>query len=172
MKKSFNIIVEGEADVVFFRQYISHLFGEKIPYERFVILGGLDKLKSEATVQRMRSMTDNGGQNLVFLDADRDFLSRRDEIEKWGFDNNMSFVFFLLPNNKDVGALTPPPLTTPAKKTKIYGYLEALLGESKAQKKLIKEVNRDYTEIKHWDLDAEYLKPLKDFLEKELSLNE
>ena len=206
MMKSFNIIVEGEADAVFFRQYIRHLFGEKIPYERFVILGGLDKLKSEATVQRMRSMTDNGGQNLVFLDADRDFLSRCDEIEKWGFDNNMSFVFFLLPNNKDAGALedlleniinpvnrpildcwegyekelvkleiperTPPPLTTPAKKTKIYGYLEALLGESKAQKKLIKEVNRDYTDIKHWDLDAEYLKPLKDFLEKELSLNE
>ena len=36
------------------------------------------------------------------------------------------------------------PLTIPARKTKIYGYLEALLGESKSQKKKIKEANRDY----------------------------
>lgn len=35
----------------------------------------------------------------------------------------------------DIPGRTPPPLTTPAKKTKIYGYLEALLGESKSQKK-------------------------------------
>ena len=64
---------------------------------------------------------------------------------------------------------TPPPLTTPAKKTKIYGYLEALLGESKSQKELIKEVNRNYEEALHWNLDAEYLKPLKEFLTKHLS---
>ena len=64
---------------------------------------------------------------------------------------------------------TPPPLTTPAKKTKIYGYLEALLGESKTQKNLIKEANRDYKKTQHWDLDADYLNPLKDFLEQNLT---
>ena len=64
----------------------------------------------------------------------------------------------------DIPDRTPPPLTTPAKKTKIYGYLEALLGESKSQKELIKEVNRNYENTQHWNLDAEYLKPLKEFL--------
>lgn len=65
----------------------------------------------------------------------------------------------------DIPDRTPPPLTTPAKKTKIYGYLEALLGESKSQKEQIKEVNRNYENTQHWDLDAEYLEPLKEFLE-------
>ena len=63
---------------------------------------------------------------------------------------------------------TPPPLTTPAKKTKIYGYLEALLGESKKEKKMIKEKERDYENPLHWDLDAEYLKRLKEFLSENL----
>lgn len=64
----------------------------------------------------------------------------------------------------DIPGRTPPPLTIPAKKTKIYGYLEALLGESKREKEMIKEKNRDYTEPLHWNLNAEYLKPLKEFL--------
>ena len=61
-------------------------------------------------------------------------------------------------------------LTTPAKKTKIYGYLEALLGESKSEKKKIKEENRDYKNTAHWNLDSDYLKPLKDFLENQAIL--
>ena len=51
-----------------------------------------------------------------------------------------------------------------AKSTKIYGYLEALLGESKSQKELIKEANRNYENPQHWTLDSEYLEPLKQFL--------
>ena len=64
----------------------------------------------------------------------------------------------------DIPGRTPPPLTTPAKKTKIYGYLEALLGESKSQKELIKETNRNYKNTQHWNLDSEYMEPLKTFL--------
>ena len=64
----------------------------------------------------------------------------------------------------EIPGRTPPPLTTPAKKTKIYGYLEALLGDSNTQKELIKEVNRNYGNTLHWNLDAEYLEPLKGFL--------
>ena len=56
------------------------------------------------------------------------------------------------------------PLTTPAKKTKIYGYLEALLGETKSEKEKIKEVKRDYKDPSMWNLDAPYLEPLKNFL--------
>ncbi len=68
----------------------------------------------------------------------------------------------------DIPGRTPPPLTTPAKKTKIYGYLEALLGETKSQKELIKEANRNYENPQHWNLDAEYLEPLKLFLGRNL----
>jgi hypothetical protein len=119
---------------------------------------------------------------------------------------NVNFELFLLPSNKDKGALedlleniinpqnrpimdcwenyekelvqldipgrTPPPLTTPAKKTKIYGYLEALLFDSKSQKEQIKEVNRNYENTQHWNLDAEYLEPLKKFLQCNIEKNE
>ena len=68
----------------------------------------------------------------------------------------------------DIPGRTPPPLTTPAKKTKIYGYLEALLGPTKDEKELIKERNRKYDNAMHWNLDAEYLEGLKGFLEGHL----
>ncbi len=200
MRKDFNIFVEGVADARFFRQYIHHVFGEEVADNRLVILKGWDNLKKEASAVRMRSMSANGGVNLVIVDADKDFQARQAEIAKWQQANEVEFELFLLPNNQDKGALedlleniinpnnrpildcwedyekelvkleipdrTPPPLTTPAKKTKIYGYLEALLGESKSQKELIKEVNRDYENTLHWNLDAEYLEPLKEFLKR------
>ena len=65
---------------------------------------------------------------------------------------------------------TPPTLTIPAKKTKIYAYLEALLGKSRSQKKLIKDANRNYENTEHWNLDAEYLEPLKEFLESSIDI--
>lgn len=203
MRKDFNIFVEGVADARFFRQYIHHVFGEEVADERLVILKGWDNLKTEASAVRMRSMSANGGVNLVIVDADKDFQARQAEIAKWQQANKVEFELFLLPNNQDKGALedlleniinpnnrpildcwedyekelvklgipgrTPPPLTTPAKKTKIYGYLEALLGDSNIQKELIKEVNRNYENTMHWNLDAEYLKLLKEFLKKFLN---
>lgn len=60
------------------------------------------------------------------------------------------------------------PLTVPAKKTRIYAYLEALLDPTKKQKNLIKEVNRDYLNKNHWNLDADVLKPLASFFQKHL----
>lgn len=56
--------------------------------------------------------------------------------------------------------------TTPARKTKIYAYLEALLGTSKKQKEKIKEGKRNYLKVEHWNLDELYLNPLKDFLSR------
>ena len=203
MKKEFNIFVEGIADARFFKQYIHYVFGEVVADERVVVLKGWDNLKTEASALRMRSMTANGGVNLVVVDADKNFQARKEEIAKWQQANEVEFELFLLPNNQDTGALedmleniinpnnrpifdcwenyekelvtlnipgrTPPPLTTPAKKTKIYGYLEALLGEPKSQKDLIKEANRNYENTQHWNLDAEYLEPLKEFLVNKIS---
>lgn len=56
--------------------------------------------------------------------------------------------------------------TIPAMKTKVYAYLESLLGTSKSQKKLIKEAERDYTNLNHWILSSPNITPLKDFLDK------
>ena len=59
-------------------------------------------------------------------------------------------------------------LTIPAKKTKIYAYLEVLLGETKKEKEKIKEKERDYNNKEHWDLNSDYLSPLKNFLLKNI----
>lgn len=66
---------------------------------------------------------------------------------------------------------TPPTLTIPAKKTKIYAYLETLLGKTRSQKKLIKDPNRNYENPRHWNLEAEYLEPLKKFILKCYNFN-
>ena len=197
-EKYFTLYVEGIADMVFFKQYLQHCFGIVVPEEQIVNLEGWTNIKGIAALRRMRSTTDNGGVNLVTLDADSDFEARRKDVLDWGQQNGVDFKLFLLPNNHDAGTLedllehiinpnnrpifdcwehyeqelvqldipgrTPPPLTTPAKKTKIYGYLEALLGESKRQKELIKEANRNYENPQQWNLDSEYLEPLKAFL--------
>lgn len=60
------------------------------------------------------------------------------------------------------------PLTVPAKKTKIYGYLEALLGTTQKEKEKIKERVRDYKNAEHWNLNSDYLLPLKNFLQQHL----
>ena len=204
--KRFQIIVEGDADKKFFEDYYHHIFGEKAPKGSITHpgkdgdTGGYQKLKSEDAIGVMRQNTDMGGINLVIFDADEDTESRRAELLAIKEEFGVEFELFLLPHNKDVGALedllapiinpnnqpvmicwqtyeeklrevripskTPPTLTIPAKKTKIYAYLETLLGKSRSQKKLIKDANRNYKNTQHWNLDAEYLEPLKEFLQK------
>ena len=186
----FLIIVEGEADKKFFEDYYHHLFM---------------KLRKEDAINALKQNTDVGGKNLVIFDADEDCESRRKELLAIQEEFGVEFELFLLPNNKDAGALedmleqiinlnnqpvmdcwqtyegelekvriptkTPPTLTIPAKKTKIYAYLETLLGKSKSQKKLIKDANRNYENTQHWNLDSEFLEPLKEFLCRHLTDN-
>ena len=208
--KRFLIIVEGEADKKFFCDYFHHLFGEQAPKDSIIHSGrdsdsgGYTKLKSEEALQAMRKSTNQGGVNLVIFDADENPEARRKELLAIKDEYDVDFKLFLLPNDKDAGALedlleqiinpnnqpvmdcwqtyedelekvriptkTPPTLTIPAKKTKIYAYLETLLGKSKTQKKLIKDANRNYENTQHWNLDAEYLEPLKEFMMKNLSM--
>lgn len=207
MKKRFRIFVEGDADKKFISDYFHHLFEEDAPQHSInhtgdlkgEKTGGYKKLSDEINIREMRINTDQGGVNIVIFDADKDIESRRKELLAIQQDFGVEFELFLLPNDKDTGALenlleriinpnnqpvmdcwqvyedelgkvriptkTPPTLTLPAKKTKIYGYLEALLGESNTQKEMIKEVKRNYEDARHWNLDAEYLEPLKGFLE-------
>lgn len=69
---------------------------------------------------------------------------------------------------QEIPGRTPPPLTIPAKKTKIYGYLEVLLGNSSKEKERIKENKRDYSKTEHWNLNSEVLRNLKEFLDRNL----
>ena len=58
----------------------------------------------------------------------------------------------------------PQQPTCPSEKSKIYGYLEALVGTSKSEKERIKDPNRDFTVPEHWDLNANAIQPLREFL--------
>ena len=205
MMKRFRIFVEGDADKKFLCDYYHHLFHDKAPKNSIIHTGELEertggykKLTNEVNIREMRINSDQGGINLVIFDADEDVEARRAKLLSIKKKIDVEFELFLIPNNKEAGALedlletiinpnnrpimdcwedyekelvqldipdrTPPPLTTPAKKTKIYGYLEALLGESKNQKEKIKEAKRNYENTLHWNLDSEYLDPLKMFL--------
>lgn len=197
----FNIVVEGDADVKFIKDYCLHLFGEKIAADRLIKADGWNGLVKDDVCQRLMSMTDNGGINIVIFDADADVEQRRSEIMRYKEQYGLDFELFLLPNYQSAGALEDlleniinlnnqpifdcwnnyekelrlvkilgrdKPLNTPAKKSKIYCYLETLHGTSKSQKKMIKDANRDFQNKEHWDLDAEYINPLKEFLEKSL----
>jgi len=70
--------------------------------------------------------------------------------------------------DKEIEWKTPKKPTSPAKKTKIYGYLEALHGETKAEKEKIKEAKRNYRDTNLWNLNADYLNPLKEWLASKL----
>ena len=201
--KKFLIIVEGEADKKFIKDYYHHLFKTSAPKNSIIHTGdlsgdtgGYKKLASEINLQQMRMNSDQGGVNLVIFDADSDYQVRWEELSSLKEQYGVEFELFLFPNNQDAGALedlleniinpnnrpifdcwknyedelskleipdrTPPPLTTPAKKTKIYGYLEALLLNHEKEK--IKDKKRDYENSLHWDLDAEYLERLEEFI--------
>lgn len=206
--KRFLIIVEGDADKKFFQDYFHHLFGEYASENSIIHpgkdgeTGGYGKLKSEEAILALRQNTNQGGINLVIFDADEDIEARRKELLAIRKQYDVEFELFLLPNDKDAGALedmleriinpdnqpvmdcwatyegelkkvkiptkTPPTLTIPATKTKIYAYLETLLGKSRSQKKLIKDPYRNYENTHHWNLDLEYLEPLKLFLNDNL----
>jgi hypothetical protein len=62
--------------------------------------------------------------------------------------------------------------TIPAKKSKIYSYLEVLVGETDSEKELAKDPKRDFTNIGHWQIDRtkEPLKSLHDFLKQHLGI--
>lgn len=58
----------------------------------------------------------------------------------------------------------PKQPTTPSSKSKIYAYIEALVGTSNREKDKIKDPNRDFTDQNHWHLAAQGGEALKQFL--------
>lgn len=58
----------------------------------------------------------------------------------------------------------PQTPTSPSSKSKIYAYLEALVGTSRSEKDKIKDPYRDFLNTNHWNLAAQGLAALKEFL--------
>jgi len=183
-----NIFVEGIADEKFIKDYLSYL---NISNDFKVIkTNGKDNLLDFLNI--FEKNTDLEGVNLIVFDADEDFNERKQEILNFREFNNIDFELFLFPNNEDKGDLETlleniipednkniincwdnyencigklsKNLTIPANKTKIYAYLEVLLGKTQEEKKKIKERSRDYKNKKHWNLNSDYLLNLKNFL--------
>lgn len=155
-----------------------------------LIVGGKDKIYMVSNLFKENEI--NGIANIVIFDADNFAEENPKFIQyqtKYAIDD-----YFLLPNNQGDGDLETllvqiinpehqgifdcwagyedclrshkgKNYTTPARKTKIYAYLEALLGESKNQKKKIKEAEREYSNTSHWNLNAPALNNLKTFLD-------
>lgn len=122
------------------------------------------------------------------------FEKRTKQLESLRKEYDVDFDFFLLPNNKDNGAFEDLLLNiinqqhkgiidcferyemcirgqdasgelyeTPNTKAKIYSYITSFKRSRKEHEK-IKGGNWDFTNGKYWDLDSEYLKPLKEFI--------
>jgi hypothetical protein len=124
------------------------------------------------------------------------FKKRKDEIEELKNRINIEFELFLFPNDKEDGDLESllstiinknnssimscwnsfeecissigKGYTIPARKTKIYAYLEVLLGRTKKDKEMIKDQNRNFLNKDHWNLESENLTPLINFISKYL----
>ena len=125
----------------------------------------------EARRNELLSIQDEFGVEfeLFLLPNNKDAGELEDMLEQIINPNNQPVMDCWATYESELGKVriptkTPPTLTIPAKKTKIYAYLETLLGKTRSQKKLIKDANRNYENTEHWNLDAEYLEPLKEFL--------
>jgi len=218
MSNITRIYVEGEGDVKFISDYISHIKPNlnvvKIKKTQYNIYSADNANDPVAIIQASGGWTninntlitkycDTNDKLLLIFDADTDdneggYNRREKEIKDYALPLDGIFLF---PNNKDDGTLedlleniinqTNKPifdcwkkfedclqkcapetigkkLTIPAKKSKIYVYLESLLGKTKKEKDKVKDKDRDYKNARHWDLDSKNLEPLKIFLDKYL----
>ncbi len=190
MSEKAQIFVEGIADVKFLEDYLKHLEIENVLVLK---MGGKDAIV--ATKIDFEKNFKSGVKNLLIIDADSDYKKRIEELEAIEFLKEYEVTSFLFPNDKDSGdletlleeiinpknavifdcwngyeaclnekedALTPSgKYTTPDRKAKIFAYLGALSVESDEQK----EKQRNYLNSNHWDLNAEYLNPLKQFIQ-------
>jgi len=171
---------EGKADERFLQDFVKHKFGiENITYKNVNGKDSIHLVKNEFEIN-----TDQGGVNLLIFDADSDVQAALKNINDQKAALGIEFETFLFPNNAGTGALEElliqltvpehqgifdcfqpfntclsgknPDYHVPDLKTQIFSYLSFQKLESKEEK-------RNYI-LPCWNLDAEYTKPLVDFL--------
>ncbi|MBC7425924.1 MAG: hypothetical protein H7321_05255 [Bacteroidia bacterium] len=179
-----HFFVEGDAD----KSFMMALFPQ-LPPESIDILNGKDF--NDKNILRIKEMFVLGKKVCLFIDADKDYDSRleyyTDKKAEIG-DYNL----FLMPDNSNNGNLESIyeaiakntsfwtcfetynncieslnyKRTLP--KSKVYAYIEALR-DNENSKDLFNKTNFPKLINQHFDLNHEYLKPLKDFVNSHIS---
>ncbi|MBW5381947.1 DUF3226 domain-containing protein [Brachyspira pilosicoli] len=187
MSKKYLILVEGEADKKFLKDYIRHNYNNF--NENIKIEPNDGNSFNEKKIMHIKKYIDDNHKLIVIFDADKNIQNSIDNIKNNLRNYNLyDEDIFLFPNNKDNGNLENiliniavrkkimncfdnyigciellDDTNIPVNKSKIYAYLESIKGYNKKE---IKEDKRDYTNNKIWDIDSDYLIPLKTFLDK------
>lgn len=178
--KPLKIFVEGRegqsTDAPFIRDCVKAWFGHELQIkENFLHIGGASEYLDMAPDIR-RALEKN--EVLLIIDANGDYEKSKKKIEEFQARENISFKFFLFPNNRDKGeieTLLEQIATDRDKlncfqayekcigkqldiKDKIYAYISAVAGSKAA-----KDGNRNFL-TPHFDLNHQSLQPLNDFL--------
>ncbi len=188
---NFRIFTESKADIKFLKDYIDEVLNIQLSYEDFDSLGSWAGYKTSGVLKSsIKQNNDDGKATILILDADIDFLGRKQEVLNDFMAFNVPISLFLFPDNGSIGSLETllceiaverkiitcfegyetcvTGYQAPVIKSKVFAYLDALLPAN--QKKndshdLIQDKNRNYKNAAHWNLQHDSLNPLKEFLQ-------
>ncbi len=181
MRTSWVVFVEGESDRAFVRCLLGFLGIEHVEVQGMG--GGTGKL--EAMAPEMQRRRDAGNRIAIILDANSNPEGRRKDLEQKIAHLDLPIErAFLTPNDDEAGCIetlleqiAPPAhqkiyecldtyesclcdlyakYTPPPCKARIYAYCEAIGAKTGPRKA--------YDRPEHWDLNAQVLDPLKQFL--------
>jgi hypothetical protein len=189
--QNFRIFTESKADIKFITDYIEIQYEKTLTENDFYSLGSWSGYKTGGKlISAVNENIDNKRTPILILDADMNFEQRRKEVLEDFAQFNTNVELFLFPNNASEGNLEsllavlavdrkvmdcfleyencvsghPKPLNH----SRIYSYLDMMLYPQHTNpdgNDLRKEEYRDYTNEAHWNLQHEYLTPLKLFLD-------
>ena len=181
MAKRWTLFVEGKADRALVRCVLHHLCVSNVSVE--MISGGVARLNHVAPQIQRRH--DAGDRIAVLLDANANPQRRRRELQRQQADHGLPIErSFLLPDDRNPGCvetlleemavavhreiydcfdayercLQRPDAgyQTPNRKARVYAWCEALGIETGTDK--------NYGDMRYWNLDAPGLEPMKRFL--------
>ena len=183
-----SLIVEGEEDIRFLQDFIQYHFGKTVEKDSFIEIGGKSEklFKSQAKIQ---SSTGKGNTNILIFDADdNDHSSTLSKINTKVSELSLQFdSVFLFPDNKSKGNLETllrscinPVNRGLLKCIKDYSSCKAVLNLSNSREidektelfiyhdsfdiREPKGTHRSYLIEDIWNLDAEEVLSLKEFL--------
>jgi hypothetical protein len=189
MIPNISIFLEGKSDHTFIDQYIQSKFGFELPAKRIQSVKGKDSL--HLYKEQFQKSSDSGIMNLVIFDADTSFQEHCKKLEEQRTELKIDFDYFMFPNHQDEGDLEVllerismrdnqfvfdcfeqymtclsssklEKLNLPARKTKIYAYLDVLGAKAKVGE-------RNYLDPKLWDMNSQALTALHTFLSKHIN---
>lgn len=182
------IFLEGKIDIKLIDDLIIELALD-INKVILVNINGWTNISNEVYINKLKENTIKGGKNLVIIDADFDFGTRKIEVETMRKVNGTDFELFLIPNNNDIGCIENILLNIadpmhhkifdcfdsykkcieslsvdyfpPDEKNKIYSFTQSLLNTTSPN-----EIN--FRDLKYWNLNHQYLDNLKKFLSQHI----